>query len=98
MLYSEELPIIRRFWRIVFGRRLDVIPKLVIPDLCQIRSAVSAGFGFSVLPDYLCKERVATDRLTLVLQPQVAIENQLWLVYKKSERESIQVNLWQDLL
>ena len=96
--YSEELPIIRRFWRIVFGRRLDIIPKLVIPDLCQIRAAVSAGFGFSVLPDYLCEKMVATDRLTLILQPQVAIKNQLWLVYNKSDRESIQVKLWQYLL
>ena len=96
--YSEELPIIRRFWRIVFGRRLDVVPKLVIPDLCQIRSAVSAGFGFSVLPDYLCDKMVTTDRLTLILQPQAAIKNQLWLVYKKSDRESIQVRSWQDLL
>jgi DNA-binding transcriptional LysR family regulator len=37
--YSEELPIIRRFWRVVFGRRIDVNPKLVIPDLRGIREA-----------------------------------------------------------
>jgi hypothetical protein len=26
--YSEELPIIRRFWRVVFGQRLAVNPQL----------------------------------------------------------------------
>ena len=31
--YSEELPIARRFWRVVFGSRIDIQPKLIIPDL-----------------------------------------------------------------
>ncbi len=81
--YSEELPIIRRFWRVVFGCRLDITPKFVIPDLCQIRSAVAAGLGFSVLPDYLCAEMVSIDRLNLILNPEKAVENQLWLAHKK---------------
>ncbi|GAA6617758.1 hypothetical protein [Scytonema sp. NUACC26] len=38
--YSEDLPIIRRFWRVVFGRRLNVNPQFVIPDLRSIRSAI----------------------------------------------------------
>ena len=47
-----------RFWRVVFGRIIDVQPKLIIPDLRAIRQAVESGFGFSVLPDYLCADRV----------------------------------------
>ena len=38
--YGEDLPIIRRFWRVVFGRRLDTVPKLILPDLRMIRQAV----------------------------------------------------------
>jgi DNA-binding transcriptional LysR family regulator len=95
--YSEELPIIRRFWRVVFGRRLDLIPKLIIPDLYQIRSAIEAGFGYSVLPDYLCEKMVSADRLTLIINPNRAVKNQLWLAFKKSDRQSIQVKLCQDL-
>jgi DNA-binding transcriptional LysR family regulator len=89
--YSEELPIIRRFWRVVFGRRLDIIPRLVLPDLCMIRQAIAAGFGFSVLPDYLCAQMVADHQLTLVLKPANAVTNQLWLAYRKSERQSYRV-------
>ena len=48
--YSEELPIARRFWRVVFGRRIDVQPKLIMPDLRAIRQAVECGFSFCVLP------------------------------------------------
>jgi DNA-binding transcriptional LysR family regulator len=66
--------------------------------LRQIRSAVAAGFGLSVLPDYLCEKMVATARLTLILNPKKAVKNQLWLAYKKSDRQSMQVKLLQDLL
>jgi DNA-binding transcriptional LysR family regulator len=47
-----------RFWRMVFGRIIDVQPKLIIPDLSAIRQAVESEFGFSVLPDYLCADWV----------------------------------------
>lgn len=86
--YGEDLPIIRRFWRVVFGQRLDVNPQLVIPDLRTIRDAVSQGLGCSVLPDYLCADWIAEDRLTLILKPEEAVTNQIWLAHRKSERRS----------
>jgi DNA-binding transcriptional LysR family regulator len=95
--YSEELPIVRRFWRVVFGRRLDVTPRLVLPDLQMIRQAIAAGFGFSVLPDYLCEEMVNSNALTLILKPADAVSNQIWLAYRKSERQSQRVQLLLDL-
>jgi DNA-binding transcriptional LysR family regulator len=87
LAYSEELPIIRRFWRVVFGRRIDVKPTLILPDLRGIRSAIAAGFGFSVLPDYLCDGT----QLQIILKPEnlkpeKAVKNQIWLVYRKSEQ------------
>jgi DNA-binding transcriptional LysR family regulator len=96
--YSEELPIIRRFWRVVFGQRLAVNPQLVIPDLCSIREAIAQGLGYSVLPDYLCEEWIAQGRLTLLLQPTKAVTNSIWLAYRQSERQSQQVRLLVDWL
>lgn len=96
--YSEELPIVRRFWRVVFGCRLDVVPRLVLPDLQMIRQAIAAGFGFSVLPDYLCEEMIHSKALTLILKPADAVSNQIWLAYRKSERQSQRVQLLLDLL
>ncbi len=97
--YSEELPIIRRFWRVVFGQRLAVNPQLVIPDLRGIRAAVAQGLGYSVLPDYLCAGWIEQQRLQLVLQPQSAVSNALWLAYRKTERQSqpvIRLRRWFD--
>jgi DNA-binding transcriptional LysR family regulator len=91
--YSEDLPIIRRFWRVTFGRRLAVNPQFVIPDLRSIRDAISLGLGCSVLPDYLCTDWVTSDRLTLILKPTQPVTNQIWLVYRKKERQSQAVML-----
>ncbi|WP_392532975.1 LysR family transcriptional regulator [Nostoc sp. C117] len=91
--YSEDLPIIRRFWRVIFGRRLDVNPQWVIPDLRSIREAIAQGVGYSVLPDYLCTDWIADGRLTLILKPTKAVTNSIWLAYRKSQRQSQQVIL-----
>jgi DNA-binding transcriptional LysR family regulator len=96
--YSEELPIIRRFWRIVFGRRLDIAPQLVLPDLGMIRQSIAAGFGWSVLPDYLCAEMVVSQDLQLVIKPTTLVTNQIWLVCRKSQQQSLQIKLLLNLL
>ncbi|WP_043631805.1 LysR family transcriptional regulator [Nonomuraea candida] len=62
--YAEELPIVRRYWRTVLGRRPSMAAQVVIPDLRGVLGAVRAGVGFSVLPAYLC--RADLERGTLV--------------------------------
>ncbi len=96
--YSEDLPIIRRFWRVIFGNRLDANPQFVIPDLRTIRGAIAQGLGYSVLPDYLCQDWISTNRLTLILKPTKAVTNQIWLAYRKKERQSQIVMLLLDWL
>ncbi|NMG08915.1 LysR substrate-binding domain-containing protein [Brasilonema sp. UFV-L1] len=87
------MPIIRRFWRVIFGRRIDVNPKLVIPDLRGIRQAITYGFGFSMLPDYLCQEWVQTNQLTLILKPAKSVTNHIWLAFRKSERQAQKIKM-----
>ena len=65
----------------------------VIPDLRTIRAAIAQGLGYSVLPDYLCQEWIADNRLTLILKPEKAVTNKIWLAYRKKERQSQVVNL-----
>ncbi|ADB30005.1 transcriptional regulator, LysR family [Kribbella flavida DSM 17836] len=69
--YAEEAPIVRRYWRSVFGVRLTRTPDLVVPDLRGVLSAVLAGAGASVLPTYLCADAIATGELVLLAQPEL---------------------------
>ncbi|MCO8273852.1 LysR family transcriptional regulator [Actinoplanes sp. TRM 88003] len=67
--YAEDVPIVRRYWRHVFGRRLTLRPAVVIPDLRGVLAAVVAGAGWSVLPRYLCEAELASGTLILLRDP-----------------------------
>ncbi|HEU5028640.1 MAG TPA: LysR family transcriptional regulator [Spirillospora sp.] len=67
--YAADLPIVRRYWRHVFGARLTRPAAVTVPDLRAVRAAVAAGAGFSVLPRYLCAGELASGALVPLLEP-----------------------------
>jgi DNA-binding transcriptional LysR family regulator len=69
--YAEEAPILRRYWRSVFGARLTRSVAVVVPDLRGVLSAVLAGAGASVLPLYLCQDDLLAGRLQLLADPEL---------------------------
>ncbi|RJL35734.1 LysR family transcriptional regulator [Bailinhaonella thermotolerans] len=77
--YAENLPILRRYWRVVFGTRLTRVPAVVVPDLRGVLTAVTAGAGITVLPAYLCAAELADGRLRLLHRPEVSPINTLYL-------------------
>ncbi|MFF8404158.1 LysR family transcriptional regulator [Streptomyces sp. NPDC014846] len=68
--YAEDLPITRRYWRHVFGRRLSRTADMTVPDLRGVLAAVAAGAGFAVLPRYLCQELLGSGALVALLEPE----------------------------
>lgn len=77
--YAADLPIIRRYWRHVFGTRLEAEAALVIPDLRAVLSAVVAGAGISVLPAYLCSRELAAGNIATLLDPEDSPINTVYL-------------------
>lgn len=80
--YGEEAPILRRYWRTVFGVRLTRTPDLVVPDLRGALAATLAGAGATVLPDYLCRAALDDGRLRLLTEPELPPLNTLFLAYR----------------
>ncbi|MFD4509899.1 LysR family transcriptional regulator [Streptomyces sp. NPDC058457] len=80
--YAEDLPIVRRYWRTVFGRPLTARAAVTVPNLYAVLSAVNAGAGFSVLPRSLCQEYLDSGRLVLLHAPQEPPLNTLFLVQR----------------
>ncbi len=80
--YAEDLPIARRYWRTVFGRRLSVEAAVTVPDLRGVLAAVVAGAGYSVLPRYLCAGDLAAGRLVLLHEPANRPGNTVYLVQR----------------
>ncbi|MFF2277001.1 LysR family transcriptional regulator [Agromyces sp. NPDC058126] len=88
LAYGDELPIVRRYWRTVFGRRPDALEvRAVLPDLRAIRAALVGGAGMSVLPGYLVSRELATGELVVLHEPEVAPLNTLYVVTRTGELE-----------
>jgi DNA-binding transcriptional LysR family regulator len=79
LAYSEELPIIRRYWRQVFKTPPAARAAIVIPDLRGVLAAAVAGAGVTVLPRYLCADQLAAGELRLLLDPPEPPINTLYL-------------------
>ncbi|WP_371100826.1 LysR family transcriptional regulator [Streptomyces sp. PU_AKi4] len=80
--YAEDLPIVRRYWRTVFGKQLTTRPAVTVPNLYAVLSAVNAGAGVSVLPRSLCQEYLDSGRLTPLHAPEEPPLNTLFLVQR----------------
>lgn len=96
--YAEDLPIVRRYWRNVFGKQLSASAALTVPNLHAVLSAITAGAGYSVLPRSLCQESLAAGRLVLLHDPEEAPLNTLFLVQRPGSNTHPDVKTVRDRL
>ncbi|MBF6340046.1 LysR family transcriptional regulator [Nocardia abscessus] len=78
--YAPDLPILRRYWRHVFGVRLAAEAAVVVADLRAVAATVAAGAGISVLPRYLCAAALDSGALVALLEPDDPPINTAFLV------------------
>ena len=91
--FAEEAPIIRRYWRSVFGVRLTRTADLVVPDLRGALAAVRAGAGLSVLPTYLCGAAIDSGELRLLADPELPPLNTLYVATRSDAGPRSAANL-----
>jgi len=80
LAYAHDVPIARRYWRHVFGARLDRTPAMIAPDLRALAAAAVAGAGFTVLPTYLIREEISSGDLVVLRETDDPPINTLYLV------------------
>jgi len=80
--YDIDLPILRRYWRVVFGEHLRTDATLVIDDLRGVLATVVAGAGVSVLPSYLCTDELARGELVQLVHPKKPPRNTIFLAWR----------------
>lgn len=85
--YGLELPIIRRFFRVHFGKRPEIQPHCIFPDLRTILEAVEMGMGISVLPQYLIKDSLHAGKIK-ILFPEREVENTIFAAYKVENKDN----------
>jgi len=77
--FDEQLPLLRRYFRVVFKRAVKGTASLVVDDLRAIRQAVAAGAGISVLPRYLAADALAQGELIELHRPRRPPVNAIFL-------------------
>jgi DNA-binding transcriptional LysR family regulator len=96
--YADELPIIRRYYRTVFGVRASATAAVIAPDLRAVMHAVIAGAGISVLPRYLCSDFFARGELIDIGPPGATASNALYLAMRSAGRRPPRVDLVAEML
>ncbi|MFE6287100.1 LysR family transcriptional regulator [Streptomyces sp. NPDC057877] len=96
--YAEDLPIVRRYWRHVFGKRLNCRAAVSVPDLRAVLALVTGGAGFSVLPRYLCAGALESGALAPLDAPDDPPINTSFLVQRPGPARSAHVTLVRDRL
>lgn len=82
--YSEELPIIRRYWRSIFNRPPSRLrAAAVVPDLRVLATLAAGGAGMTVLPRYLATPLLATGRLVDPVGPEVPPLNTIYVARRR---------------
>ncbi len=76
---ERNLPIVRRFWNVVFDEDPSFRVSVVAPSLLAVRSAVVAGLGISVLPGYLIHDQLADGSLVSLATPEMPPINTIFL-------------------
>lgn len=80
LAYASDVPVLRRYWRHVFGSRLEREPALTFPDLRALRDAAVAGAGATVLPSYLCRRELDSGSLVDLVPTVDPPTNTLYLL------------------
>jgi DNA-binding transcriptional LysR family regulator len=96
--YGDELPMIRRYYRVVFGARPSVRAQVIAPDLRAVMHAVIAGAGVSVLPRYLGADFFARGELVEIGPPGPPPTNTLYLATRAAGRRRPRIELVTELL
>ncbi|MBS7586108.1 LysR family transcriptional regulator [Ancylobacter defluvii] len=82
--YDETLPLLRPFFEHVFGKATHMQAVVTAPDLRILIGMALAGTGWTVLPDYLCAEALASGQLVELPTTRPGPDNTLYLVWNKT--------------
>lgn len=97
LAYDLDRPLVRT-WLEANDIKLDRLPSLTAPDLRVLRSALCAGLGWTVMPDYLCKSEDLSGALVEIRAPIEVPSNSFYLVWARSSMRHPRVALAREAL
>lgn len=94
--YDPTLPLIRQYFNAVFNQPCQSPIAAICPDIRAIAGIVKAGVGYSVLPDYLCRDAMKKGELVNLGEP--GPEHFIYLVWRKGALKHPRISYAKDVL
>ncbi len=101
---AADMDHLKNFWLTHFGEHPDFSPNYIVPNISSIIRCLSDNTGFSVVPDFLCREAIAAGKIKLIWEGTIPLENTLYFgtrkktIYHKEieQLEKLLMNKWQN--
>jgi len=90
---AADMEHMRRFWVQNFHQHPDFRPNYTVPNKCSIVRCLSHGKGYSIIPDFLCRNELKTGKLKLVWKGSPVIENILYFGKRKKTMFAKEINM-----
>ena len=100
MWYSTaaDMDHLKNFWSRNFGEHPDFSPNYIVPNISSIIRCLSDTAGFSVVPDFLCAEAIASGKIKQVWEGIVPVENTLYFGTRKKTIYQKEIDQLEELL
>ncbi|HEY1166537.1 MAG TPA: LysR family transcriptional regulator [Chitinophaga sp.] len=80
---AADMEHLRKFWLLNFKQHPDFKPNYIVPNISSIVRCLINAPGFSVIPDFLCREAISSGKMQLVWEGDPIIENTLYFGTRK---------------
>tara|TARA_B100000989_G_C19513002_1_gene460116 strand:+ start:937 stop:1821 length:885 start_codon:yes stop_codon:yes gene_type:complete len=83
LVYKEAIGYIRHYYSEIFQEEHVNRSQIIVEDLSIIHNLLCAGAGYSVLPEYLVEDDLASGKLVQLHHPQNPPKHTLYLLWNK---------------
>lgn len=94
---AADMGHLKNFWQLNFKRNLDFKPNYIVPNISSIVRCLSGGQGFSVIPDFLCREEMNTGKVKLAWEGNHIVVNTLYFGTRKKTLYEKEINMVKDI-
>lgn len=95
---AADMEHLKNFWLTHFNQHPDFSPNYIVPNISSIIRCLSYGSGVSVVPDFLCMDAIATNKIKVVWEGTKPLENILYFGTRKKTMYSDEITQLQELL
>lgn len=80
---AADMEHLKNFWLRNFRKHPDFKPNYIVPNISSIVRCLSDGEGFSIIPDFLCRDSIQDGTIKLVWEGSPKLENTLYFGTRK---------------